>query len=136
MQIIELEGEDPMLYALTAHLVMNEKVLAYNLNYPFKTSPAFRWFVAAEDGKTLGFLPVKHGRGKVVLNNYYVAADHNAVFRALIEALLRSTPADMGVEAVVQTRHVEHFEQCGFRIETFWTRYVKMTSSRHGKERV
>lgn len=44
MDIIKLKGEDKRLYELVAHLVMDEEVLAYNLNYPYKTS--FDYLVA------------------------------------------------------------------------------------------
>lgn len=57
MEVVKLEGEDQRLYYLVGHLVMDETVLAYNLNYPYKTSPEYFWFVAI-DGKsnTLGFM--------------------------------------------------------------------------------
>lgn len=44
MEVVKLSGDDHRVYYLTAHLVMDEQVLAYNLNYPYKTSPSHRWY--------------------------------------------------------------------------------------------
>lgn len=49
MDIIRLKGKDKQLYSLVAHLVMDEAVISYNLNYPYKTSPDYVWFVATEN---------------------------------------------------------------------------------------
>lgn len=125
-----MTGDDPRLYALTAHLVMDEEVVAYNQNYPFKTSPAYRWFIAAEDGRTLGFLPVKLTRKKAVVNNYYVADDDNAVFTVLLREVLRRIPPEYTIEAMVQIRHKKHFERSGFHVHTFFTNYARMIRPR------
>jgi hypothetical protein len=136
MEIIELAGDDKRLYLLTAHLVMDEEVVAYNLNYPFKTSSAYRWFIAVGNGETLGFMPLKVGEGKAVINNYYVAQDDSAVFRALLGEVVRKIPAETEIESVTQTRHVKYFELSGFHIVLHWKRFVKMRAVGHGKERV
>jgi hypothetical protein len=126
MEIIKLKGEDEQLYQLVAHLVMNEKVLNYNLNYPFRTSPDHRWFLAADDGNILGFVPVKTEAGKAKINNYYVVNDNSEVFAALLKEIAGAFPADCGVEAIVQVRHVPEFEQNGFAVLFLWKRYAKM----------
>ena len=49
MEIFKLDGKDKRLYSLVAHLVMDEEVLACNLNYPFRTSPQYCWFELCEN---------------------------------------------------------------------------------------
>jgi hypothetical protein len=137
MEIIKLEGEDQRLYYLVGHLVMDEAVLAYNLNYPYKTSPEYRWFVALDDkSDTLGFIPVKLQEGKAVINNYYVADDDSKVFAALLKEITRWLLTDYEIESVTQMRHIPDFEQCGFSVVLYWKRYAKMRVYKNEKERV
>jgi hypothetical protein len=126
MDVIKLEGEDKRLYYLVAHLVMNEDVLAYNLNYPYKTSPGYTWFVATDKGDTLGFVPVKLEEGKAKINNYYVANDDAAVFSVLLKEVVRTLSADYEIESVTQLRHIPDFERNSFAVVLFWKRYAKM----------
>ncbi|HML66107.1 MAG TPA: hypothetical protein PKC55_14845 [Dysgonomonas sp.] len=135
MKVIEFQGEDQRLYYLVAHLVMNEDVLAYNLNYPYRTSADYRWFVATGDSsETLGFVPVKLKEGKAVLNNYYSADDDPAVLSLLLKEVVRSLSFEYEIEAVTQVRHVPVFEESGFSILFPWKRYVKMKAFNHEKE--
>ncbi len=136
MEIIELEGEDRRLYCLIAPLVMNEKVIAYNLNYPFRTSPSYRWFIAMEDEEVLGFIPLKSGSGKAVINNYYVAGSDKAVFMALLREVVINIPDDMALEAIVQTEHTKYFEQSGFYSIVYYKKFIKMRAVKHAKNRV
>jgi hypothetical protein len=126
MDIIRLEGEDKRLYYLVGHLVMNEEVLAYNLNYPFKTSSDYRWFVATDNGDTLGFIPVKLEEGKAKVNNYYVAGDDSAVLSALLKEVVNTLSLDYEIESVTQLRHIPDFERNSFAVVLYWKRYVKM----------
>ncbi|WP_280743832.1 MULTISPECIES: hypothetical protein [unclassified Parabacteroides] len=126
MEIIELEGEDQRLYRLVAHLVMNKNVLSYNQNYPFKTSPEYRWFVAVDNEVTLGFIPVKMGKGKVTINNYYIPDDQETVFSALLKKLIKKFHPDFEIESITQIRHIPVFEKNGFLIVLNWSKYVKM----------
>ncbi|GHU79471.1 hypothetical protein FACS1894145_3700 [Bacteroidia bacterium] len=126
MEIIRLNGDDRRLYYLVAHLVMNEKVLQYNLNYPYKTSDNYCWFIAVEGGNTLGFMPAELKEGKATLNNYYVADDDSRVFSMLLKEVVRVLLPDYGIEAVTQVRHIPDFERNGFSIILRWKRYVKM----------
>lgn len=126
MNIVEIEGDDPQLYGLVAHLVMNNDVLGYNLNYPFRTSPDHRWFIAADGDTTLGFLPVKIADGKAVINNYYVAQDDSAVFESLLQRVGESVSPEFEIESVSQTRHIRFFERSGFAVVHYWKRFVKM----------
>jgi|AGTN01.3.fsa_nt_gi hypothetical protein len=137
MDIIKLEGEDRRLYYLVAHLVMNEAVLAYNLNYPYKTSPDYHWFVATGNkSETLGFIPVKLKEDKAVLNNYYIADDDPAVLSMLLKEIVRTLSFDYEIESVTQVRHVPVFEQNGFSILFPWKRYVKMKVFNNEKKRL
>jgi hypothetical protein len=126
MDIIQLEGEDQRLYYLVAHLVMKEKVLSYNLNYPYKTSSEYCWFIAVDQGKTLGFIPVKRKEGKAQINNYYVEDDDKEVFAALLKEIVRMLSLDFEIESVTQLRHIPDFEQNGFSVLFYWKRYAKM----------
>jgi hypothetical protein len=137
MKIIKLEGEDQRLYYLVGHLVMDESVLAYNLNYPYKTSSKYYWFVAIDEkSNTLGFIPVKLKEGKAVINNYYVADDDSMVFSALLKELIRSLSIDYEIESVTQMRHISNFERCGFSVVLHWKRYAKMRAFRNENERI
>jgi hypothetical protein len=136
MNIILLEGEDQQLYPLVAHLVMKQEVLSYNLNYPYKTSPEYCWFVAVEDGRTLGFVPVKRKGGKAQINNYYVERDKSEVFAALLKEIIRALSPDFVVESVTQLRHVPEFERNGFSVVFSWKKYVKMKVFENEKKRV
>lgn len=136
MDIIKLEGEDRKLYYLIAHLVMNEEVLNYNLNYPYKTSSNYLWFVATDNGDTIGFIPVKLKNGKAEINNYYVADDDIDVFSALLKEIINTLLLDFEIESVTQIRHIPHFEESGFSVILYWKRYAKMKVFRYEKERL
>ncbi|MDR1011468.1 MAG: hypothetical protein LBM04_10175 [Opitutaceae bacterium] len=135
MNIIILEGEDQRLYTMVARLVMDEEVLAYNLNYPFKTSPDYLWFIAADKDTVLGFMPVKkdQDKSKAKINNYYVADDDGDVLSALLEEVIQELSKDYEIESVTQLRHVPDFERNGFTVMLYWTRYAKMRLSRDEK---
>lgn len=134
MDIIKLEGGDTRLYYLVSHLVMNEDVLNYNLNYPYRTAPDFLWFIATDNGNTIGFMPVKLKEGKAVINNYYVADDDSTVFSGLLKEIINILSLDFEIESVTQVRHIPDFEKNGFSIILLWKRYAKMKIFRNGKE--
>jgi hypothetical protein len=136
MEIIKLNGEDQRLYYLIAHLVMDESVLKYNLNYPYKTADNYCWFVATEESKTLGFIPAELRDGKAIINNYYVADDDSKVFSMLLKEVVYTLKPDFGIESVTQVRHISDFEQCGFSIVLRWKRYVKMKVFGNEKKRI
>jgi hypothetical protein len=136
MDIIQLEGEDPQLYQLVAHLVMKEEVLNYNLHYPYRTSPEYCWLVATDNGKTVGFIPVKRKGGKAQINNYYVEKDNSEVFSALLRTAIETLSSDFEVESITQLRHIPEFEQNGFSVVFYWTRYAKMKVTEDEKKRI
>ncbi|MBD8347839.1 hypothetical protein [Dysgonomonas sp. HGC4] len=126
MEIVELEGEDQRLYYLVAHLIMDENILNYNLNYPYRTSSEYKWFIATNRGVTLGFIPVKLKEGKATINNYYIADDDSKVFSALLERIIKALYLDFRIESVTQIKHISYFEHSGFSTVLFWKRYAKM----------
>lgn len=136
MDIIRLKGEDRQLYSLVAHLVMDEEVVSYNLNYPYKTSPDYVWAVAVDKGVTLGFIPVRLEEGKARINNYYVADDDSAVFSALLKEIIKTFSSEFEIESVTQIRHIPEFEKSGFSVVLYWKRYVKMRVFRDEEKRV
>jgi hypothetical protein len=126
MNVIKLGGEDRRLYYLVAHLVMDEAVLDYNLNYPYRTSSEYVWFVAVDGGDTIGFMPVKLKEGRAGINNYYVADDDSMVFSALLREITLTLSSGHELEAVTQLRHIPDFEKNGFSVTLYWKRYAKM----------
>jgi hypothetical protein len=134
VDIIKLEGEDQQLYYLVAHLVMNESVLSYNLNYPYRTSSRYVWFVATDKGHIVGFMPVKLGVGKAKINNYYVENDDSTVFSTLLKEVVMTFLTDYELESVTQLRHVPDFEKNDFEVVLYWKRYAKMKVIRNEKE--
>jgi hypothetical protein len=136
MEIVRLNGEDQQLYYLVGHLVMNETVLKYNLNYPYKTSDNYCWFIAIEGGNTLGFIPIEMKNGKATINNYYVADDDSRVFSMLLKEVVRVLLPDFEIESVTQIRHIPDFERNGFSIVLRWKRFVKMKAFGNEKKRL
>lgn len=126
MDIVQLKGKDKQLYSLVVHLVMDEEVIGYNLNYPYKTSSDYVWFVAVENGVTLGFIPVKLEEGKAKINNYYVADDDSTVFSALLKEIVKVLSSEFEIESVTQLRHIPEFEKNGFAIVLNWKIKMKV----------
>ena len=52
---MRIRDDEPELYRLIAPLVMNQKVLKSNNNYPFKNFSGTVWYVAMENGDISGF---------------------------------------------------------------------------------
>lgn len=136
MEILKLEGRDQSLFYLLAPLVMDENILNYNLNYPYRTSTEYLWFIAREQENTIGFIPVKREEGKAVVNNYYVKDDDSVVFSVLLKELRKTLLPDFEIEAVAQIRHIPDFERIGFVVVHRWKRYVKMKILENEKERI
>lgn len=122
MEILQLEGLEPQLFTIIGPLAMNPKVLKANNNYPFKTTEHFRWYIAIEEEKVIGFLPVEQKSSGFVINNYYISNDNVDV----LEKLLKVVKSKSNLYAIVQTKHVAAFTNCGFQIEHRWTNYIKM----------
>lgn len=125
-QIIELNGTEKRLYQLVAPLVMNPKVLKQNNNYPFRTSENFKWFVAVEGKKVVGFLPLEHKKSEAIINNYYVKDNNTEVLKALLEKVIDSVEKDKLLTSVTLVEHQDLFLESGFSVEKLWRRYVKM----------
>lgn len=125
-QIIELNGTEKRLYQLVAPLVMNPKVLKQNNNYPFRTSENFKWFVAVEGKKVVGFLPLEYKKSEAIINNYYVKDNNTEVLKALLEKVIDSVEKDKLLTSVTLVEHQDLFLESGFSVEKLWRRYVKM----------
>lgn len=137
MHINILRGDDTRLYPLVGPLVMNHDVLAYNRNYPFRTSSDYVWFIACgEQEEVAGFMPVQFRRQTATINNYYVAGDRPEVFSLLLARIVADLTHDLLLSAVVQTRHEALFAESGFDVTLRWTRYVKMFYPRHATKRL
>lgn len=126
MNIISLSGTDKRLYPLVGPLVMNPSVLRQNLNFPFRTSERFSWFVAVEGETAIAFLPVERKAGEWVINNYYVPKEHIELLIKLLKKALGTLKADRPVSVISFLKDEELFRQQGFKEEKRWTRYVKM----------
>lgn len=126
IQIVQLQGTDKRLYELVAPLVMNPDVLRQNHNYPFRTSEAFVWFVAVDEKKVIGFMPVEDKKKEYVINNYYIEGNNEATLKALVEAVIAKTPDDRELTSVTLMEHCRLFKELGFSEGKIWTRYVKM----------
>ena len=72
MEITKLDGTDERLYPLVGPLVMNPKVLKQNNNYPFRTSESYTWYIAREEKRVVGFVPLEQKKNGYVINNYYI----------------------------------------------------------------
>ena len=76
MEIEKLGGTTERLYRLVAPLVMKPCILRENNNYPFKTSMHHIWFIAIEEERVVGFMPVEIKDKYAVINNYYIMPDN------------------------------------------------------------
>ena len=76
MEIEKLGGTTERLYRLVAPLVMKPCILRENNNYPFKTSMHHIWFIAIEEERVVGFMPVEIKDKYAVINNYYIDKDN------------------------------------------------------------
>lgn len=126
IQTIRVHGTEKRLYELIAPLVMDPDVLRANNNYPFKTTEHYVWFIAIDDGRVLGFLPVEHRSAGAVINNYYVGDDNEEVLGTLLQSAVKATEEETEITAVVLVHHQSIFEKNGFTIDSTWKRYVKM----------
>ena len=77
MNILKLQGLDGRLFDLVAPLVMNPAVLRQNNNYPFKTTRNHVWYIAMDEQRVLGFMPVKMTLTNNCIDNYYISGDNS-----------------------------------------------------------
>ena len=122
-------GTDGRLYPLVGPLVMNPKVLKQNNNFPFRTSENYMWYIAEEDGRVLGFIPLEKKRNEYVINNYYVENKSERVLRALLEAIADDRDSEITLVAIALLDDRFVFKERGFVVEKEWTRYVRMRKS-------
>lgn len=83
-----MQGTEPALYPLVGPLVMNPEVLKQNLNFPFKTTEHFVWYIAMDGHSVAGFIPVEHRGKEYIINNYYIRNKDSCVLRQLLSRML------------------------------------------------
>ena len=126
MNILKLQGLDGRLFDLVAPLVMNPAVLRQNNNYPFKTTRNHVWYIAMDEQRVLGFMPVKMTLTNNCIDNYYISGDNSSVIEVLLDRIIHDFSSDGSLVAVVHERHVEDFSMKNFIPFVEWKKYVKM----------
>ena len=126
MNILKLQGLDGRLFDLVAPLVMNPAVLRQNNNYPFKTTRNHVWYIAMDEQRVLGFMPVKMTLTNNRIDNYYISGDNSSVIEVLLDRIIHDFSSDGSLVAVVHERHVEDFSMKNFIPCVEWKKYVKM----------
>lgn len=126
MNILKLQGLDGRLFDLVAPLVMNPAVLRQNNNYPFKTTRNHVWYIAMDEQRVLGFMPVKMTLTNNCIDNYYISGDNSSVIEMLLDRIIHDFSSDGSLVAVVHERHVEDFSMKNFIPCVEWKNYVKM----------
>lgn len=125
MNILKLQGLDGRLFDLVAPLVMNPAVLRQNNNYPFKTTRNHVWYIAMDEQRVLGFMPVKMTLTNNCIDNYYISGDNSSVIEMLLDRIIHDFSSDGSLVAVVHERHVEDFSMKNFIPCVEWKKYVK-----------
>lgn len=126
MEIIRVEGTEPLLYQLVAPLVMSPKVLRQNYNFPFRTSEKFVWYIALAGEKVAGFIPLERRASEHIINNYYIEGKQEEVLEALLAKVLEDEDGSAVLSAVAFLQDRGLFARMGFLEEKQWTRYVRM----------
>lgn len=126
MNIQQLNGTDPQLFQLVAPLVMNPKVLRQNLNYPFRTSESFQWFIATDHQEVVGFLPVEKRGQQAKINNYYIKENDAAILDSLLKQAVQAMSADYLLISITQAKDIDTFKANQFNIAHEWKKFVKM----------
>lgn len=126
MHIEKLAGTEERLYQLVAPLVMKISVLRQNNNYPYKTSVNYVWFVALEEERVLGFVPVEVKDKCAVINNYYIVGDEVSVLTSILQEVIKNFGKEYKLQSVTHTRHIPVFQGNAFAIIRTWKLYVKM----------
>ena len=125
MEIEKLGGTTERLYRLVAPSVMKPCILRENYNYPFKTSMHHIWFIAIEEERVVGFMPVKKGHIYYSIDNYFVSGDEPSVLSELLEEVIKDFSSQASLMAVVHKRHVKVFSQKKFQTCVEWNNYDK-----------
>ena len=126
-EIMEFEGLDPALYQWVGPLVMNPAVLKQNYNFPFRTTQAFRWYVAIEKEEVIGFVPVERRKGGWVINNYYIKGQDAALLSILLDRIVSVASEERKMlTAICFLKDRDVYRGHGFEEVNLWKRYVKM----------
>ena len=126
MNIEKLHGTSTRLYQLVAPLVMSPPVLRQNNNYPFKTSDHHVWFVALEEEKVRGFMPVEVKDSCVCIDNYYVSGENTTMLSMFARKAIDEFSGEKPLYVISHTPPADTFRACGFTVKKEWKLYVKM----------
>lgn len=129
-KILEFEGLDAALYPCVGPLVMDPAVLKQNYNFPFRTTQAYRWFVAVNGEELVGFIPVERRKSGWIMNNYYIKGRDETVLEALLQRIMAVAAEEKRTLAAIsflEDRDV--FRRLGFEEVNVWKRYVKMVKN-------
>lgn len=126
IQIVIYEGLDKRLYEVIGPLVMNPEILKTNRNYPFKTTKKHLWFIAMDEGRVVGFLPVELKNKEAIINNYYTQQDDPDILNTMIQNAMALLKKEYVLVSVTQNQHLKTFADNKFIVEREWKNYVKM----------
>ena len=116
MEIEKLGGTTERLYRLVAPLVMKPCILREN----------HIWFIAIEEERVVGFMPVEIKDKYAVINNYYIDKDDPDLLAALLREVIRHYAGQYKLQSVTHSRHLSVFAANGFSIIRPWKLYAKM----------
>lgn len=112
---------------------MSPSVLRQNNNYPFKTTDRHVWFVATEDEKVCGFMPVEVKDTCICIDNYYVPRENTSLLSALTRKAVEEFSGGKPLYVISHATHADTFRTCGFTVRKEWKLYVKMIHQPHEK---
>ena len=84
------------------------------------------WYIAMDEQRVLGFMPVKMTLTNNCIDNYYISGDNSSVIEVLLDRIIHDFSSDGSLVAVVHERHVEDFSMKNFIPCVEWKKYVKM----------
>ena len=84
------------------------------------------WFIAIEEERVVGFMPVEIKDKYAVINNYYIDKDDPDLLAALLREVIRQYAGQYKLQSVTHSRHLSVFAANGFSIIRPWKLYAKM----------
>ena len=126
MRIEKFGGTEERLYHLVAPWIMRPSILRQNNNYPFKTSANHIWFVALDEERLTGFIPVEVKDKIAIVNNYYISGDDPHILTPMLQEVIQDFAREYKLQSVTHIRHLPVFEENGFSTVRTWKLYVKM----------
>ena len=74
------------------------------------------WFIAIEEERVVGFMPVEIKDKYAVINNYYIDKDDPDLLAALLREVIRHYAGQYKLQSVTHSRHLSVFAANGFSI--------------------